>query len=262
MTTATVTRPRAKAAAPPDGVHRTKTHQYYFNGAGPWPGVTSITKVLDAPALDQLEDGPGRAGGDRQRRAADRGPRGRQGRRGGEVPHDPVDHGDGPRLADPRRIEPILRREPRDDRPARRGGGRRGPRLAQRAGPRARPPAARGRGVPDQRDARLRRDAATSSPSSTARSGCSTGRPGRRSPGPTARCTATTGSSWRPTPTPSSSPGSATRSGTRCRPITRFGIVHVTDGGTRLYEADVTARDWIAFRACLALHAWAKEKAA
>lgn len=24
---------------------------YYFNGAGPLPGVTSITKVLDAPAL-------------------------------------------------------------------------------------------------------------------------------------------------------------------------------------------------------------------
>jgi len=44
--------------------------------------------------------------------------------------------------------------------------------------------------------------------------------------------------------------------------ITRYGIVHVTDGGTRLYEAAVTPRDWIAFRACLALHAWAKEKAA
>ena len=32
--------------------------------------------------------------------------------------------------------------------------------------------------------------------------------------------------------------------------------------GTRLYEATVTPRDWIAFRACLVLHAWAKEKAA
>jgi len=45
-------------------------------------------------------------------------------------------------------------------------------------------------------------------------------------------------------------------------PITGYGLVHVTDGGTRLYEAAVTPRDWIAFRACLALHAWAKEKAA
>jgi hypothetical protein len=44
--------------------------------------------------------------------------------------------------------------------------------------------------------------------------------------------------------------------------ITRHGIVHVTDGGTRLYEAAVTPRDWIAFRACLALHRWSKEKAA
>ena len=48
MTAATATRtPKTPIA----GVHRTKTHQYYFNGQGPWPGVTSITKVLDAPAL-------------------------------------------------------------------------------------------------------------------------------------------------------------------------------------------------------------------
>lgn len=43
MTTSVATRPT--------GVVRTKTHQYYFCGRGPWPGVTSITKVLDAPAL-------------------------------------------------------------------------------------------------------------------------------------------------------------------------------------------------------------------
>jgi hypothetical protein len=47
MTTATAPRPKT----PVLGVHRTKTHQYYFSGAGPWPGVTSVTKVLDAPAL-------------------------------------------------------------------------------------------------------------------------------------------------------------------------------------------------------------------
>ena len=33
------------------GPHRTKNHLYYFSGQGPWPGVTTITKVLDAPAL-------------------------------------------------------------------------------------------------------------------------------------------------------------------------------------------------------------------
>jgi hypothetical protein len=38
--------------------------------------------------------------------------------------------------------------------------------------------------------------------------------------------------------------------------IDRFGIVHVTDAGTRLYEANVTGDDWIAFRACLRLHQW------
>ena len=45
-------------------------------------------------------------------------------------------------------------------------------------------------------------------------------------------------------------------------PITRYGIVHATDGGTRLYEAAVTTRGWFAFLACLALHAWTKDRAA
>jgi hypothetical protein len=45
-------------------------------------------------------------------------------------------------------------------------------------------------------------------------------------------------------------------------PITRYGIVHVTDAGTRLYPADVTEADWTAFRACLWLHGWRKGRAA
>ena len=40
--------------------------------------------------------------------------------------------------------------------------------------------------------------------------------------------------------------------------ITRMGIVHVTDAGTRLYPAAVTDEDWRAFRACLALYGWRK----
>lgn len=40
--------------------------------------------------------------------------------------------------------------------------------------------------------------------------------------------------------------------------VQRYGVVHVTDGGTRLYEAEVTERDWIAFRACLNLYDWRK----
>jgi hypothetical protein len=42
--------------------------------------------------------------------------------------------------------------------------------------------------------------------------------------------------------------------------IRRFGVLHVTDGGTRLYDADVTDDDWIAFRACLRLHQWRSAK--
>lgn len=44
--------------------------------------------------------------------------------------------------------------------------------------------------------------------------------------------------------------------------ITRFGIVHVTDGGTRMYEADINERDWNAFRACLYVHQWQKDEKA
>lgn len=38
--------------------------------------------------------------------------------------------------------------------------------------------------------------------------------------------------------------------------ITRFGILHVTDYGTRLYPAEVTEDDWVTFRACLWIHRW------
>lgn len=38
--------------------------------------------------------------------------------------------------------------------------------------------------------------------------------------------------------------------------IERFGILHVTDGGTRLYPADVTEDDWTTFRACLWIYGW------
>ena len=41
----------AVAAKNTPGVVRTPRHLYYFNGAGPWPGVTTVTDVLDKPAL-------------------------------------------------------------------------------------------------------------------------------------------------------------------------------------------------------------------
>lgn len=43
-------------------------------------------------------------------------------------------------------------------------------------------------------------------------------------------------------------------------PITRYGIVHVTDAGTRLFSADVTEDDWTTFRACLWIHSWKRGK--
>jgi hypothetical protein len=43
---------------------------------------------------------------------------------------------------------------------------------------------------------------------------------------------------------------------------TKFGIVHVTADGSRLYPASVTDEDWEAFRACLRLYLWKGAKAA
>lgn len=47
----TITGPRRPTAGSQAGVVRTPRHEYFFNGAGPWPGVTTITDVLDKPAL-------------------------------------------------------------------------------------------------------------------------------------------------------------------------------------------------------------------
>ncbi|MCX7336321.1 MAG: PD-(D/E)XK nuclease family protein [Hyphomicrobiales bacterium] len=44
-----MTAPKIATTAP--GVVRTPRHLYYFNGSGPWPGVTTVTDILDKPAL-------------------------------------------------------------------------------------------------------------------------------------------------------------------------------------------------------------------
>lgn len=49
--TATATRSSIRSAPDGIGAVRTKNHLYYFNGQGPWPGVTTVTDVLDKPAL-------------------------------------------------------------------------------------------------------------------------------------------------------------------------------------------------------------------
>jgi hypothetical protein len=44
-------------------------------------------------------------------------------------------------------------------------------------------------------------------------------------------------------------------------PIDRYGIVHVTAEGTRLVEAKVSAGDWDVFLACRAIYGWKRETA-
>jgi len=36
---------------PTIGLYRNPKHQYFFNGAGPFPGVTSVIRVIDKPAI-------------------------------------------------------------------------------------------------------------------------------------------------------------------------------------------------------------------
>ncbi len=249
----------ARAATRPTGVHRTKTHLYYFNGAGPWPGVTSITKVLDAPALTywKMNQVAQTAIASAERLIEDR----EAGKVDAAVKYlttlstSAMDRGSRIHSS----IEQILRREtvtidPRDE-PAVAGARAwlneqvrdHGLRLveveafllhetlgyggtldliAELDGEIWLLDWKTGNSVasPDgevYRDHRLQL-AAYSNAEFVAR----INDPERH-------------------PLPA---------------ITRYGIVHVTDGGTRLYEAMVTPRYWLAFRACLALYAWTKDK--
>jgi len=261
MTTAAVTRPRAKAAAPAEGVVRTARHLYYFNGQGPWPGVTSITRVLDAPALTNWKLG------EVARSAVENAERLIEDREAGKtdaavkylttLSTSAMDRGS--RIHG--NIESILRREPftPDPRDADAVAGARAW-LNQQA---------REHGLrPLEVEAFLLHE--------TLGYG-----------GTCDLIAELDGEVWLldwKTGSSVATPDGAVYRDHRlqlaayanaefiARPndparyelpaITRYGIVHVTDGGTRLYEAEVTSRDWIAFRACLALHAWAKEKAA
>src|SRR5688572_29161410 len=41
----------AAMSVPTIGLHRTPKHEYYFNGDGPYPGVTAVLGIIDKPAL-------------------------------------------------------------------------------------------------------------------------------------------------------------------------------------------------------------------
>lgn len=253
--TATATR---KLTAPVEGVFRTARHLYYFNGEGPWPGVTTVTGVLDAPALtnwkleqvallalekaEQLVDDrdSGRAeaavkylvAGNTT--ARDRGSRIHGtleaiARRWQNVAVDPRD---APAIEGARawlnehRVRPIEVEAFLLNTTA--GYGGTCDLIAEIDGEVWLLDWKTGKSVatPDGRvydDMRLQL-AAYSRAEFIAR----VADPKRH-------------------PLPA---------------ITRFGILHVTDGGTRLYPADVTDDDWTTFRACLWIHGWRKAKAA
>ncbi len=261
MTTATAPSTRAKATPPPAGVHRTKTHQYYFNGAGPWPGVTSVTKVLDAPALTgwKINQVAQAAIAGAERLIEDR----EAGKVDAAVKYlttlstTAMDRGSRIHAA----IEQVLRREPAtiDPRDEAAVAGARAW-LNQQAREHGLRPLeveavlideAHGYGGTCDLIAELDGEVWLLD----WKTGSSVATPD--------------GTVYRDHRLQLAAYANAqfiAREADPARyelpPITRYGLVHVTDGGTRLYEAIVTPRDWIAFRACLALHAWAKEKAA
>ena len=254
----TAPRKRAAPRVAAVGVHRTATHLYYFNGAGPWPGVTTVTKVLDAPALTYWKMGQvaesaianaerliedretGKAEAAKKwllilpTTAMDRGSRIHQVlefilRRATNVPVEPADANAvaGARLwlnehkVKPLEVEAFLINETLEF-------GGTCDLIAEidgvvwlldwKTGGSVTQPDGT---VYDEMRLQL---AAYAHAEFIARPGDPERHP---------------------------VPG-----------IERYGILHVTDGGTRLYEAEVTEEDWIAFRACLRLWQWRKAKSA
>ncbi len=243
------------------GVHRTKSHLYYFNGAGPWPGVTTITKVLDAPALTRwkLEQVALSAIESAERLVVDR----EAGKTDAAIKYlttlstSAMDRGQRIHAS----IESVLRREPV---------------------------------VVDPRDEAAVAGARTWLNQQVAENGL---RPLEVEAylinetlgyGGTLDLIAEIGGEvwlldWK-TGKSVAWPSGAVYEDHRLQlaayanaefiarlgdperhqlpEITRYGIVHVTDGGTRLYPAEVTEADWITFRACLWIHGWRKARAA
>jgi hypothetical protein len=255
--TEVATLPRRRAATPQVGVVRTKTHVYYFNGAGPWPGVTSVTKVLDAPALTRwkMNQVAQLAITDAERLIADRD----AGRTEAAVKYlttlstSAMDRGSRIHAA----IEQILRHEPLtpDPRDVPAIEGARAWLNDQAIGHGLRPLEVEAfllhetLGFGGTCDLIAEIDGEVwlldwKTGSSVATPDGTVYRDHRL------QLAAYANSEFIARPNdPDKHPVPA---------VTRYGIVHVTDGGTRLYEAEVTPRDWIAFRACLALHSWAK----
>jgi hypothetical protein len=253
MTVATTATHQTPAVA--QGVVRTARHLYYFNGQGPWPGVTSITKVIDAPALTNWKLG------EVARSAVENAERLIEDREAGKTDAavkylttlSTSAMNRGQRIHS--NIESILRREPftPDQRDADAVAGARAWLNQQQEEHGLRPleveafliNEALGYGGTLDLIAELdgeiwlldwKTGKSVAWPDGRVHSDHRLQLAGYANAGFIARIA---DPERYPLPV-----------------VTRFGIVHVTDGGTRLYEADVTERDWIAFRACLNLWDW------
>jgi hypothetical protein len=244
----------ARPAVPSVGVHRTPNHQYYFDGRGPWPGVTTIVKVLESPALTNWKR-------EQVARAA--------------VRHATRLVDDASAGNEDAAVAFLLRtRTPGDD--ARDRGTRIHTALQgilERTTPRVEVrdvPAVRGarawlnehKVVPIEIEAFLLNE--TLGYGGTCdlvawiggevwlldwkTSGSVADRSGRVYDDMRLQLAAYSHAEF------VAKPADSTRYPMPA--ITRYGILHVTDAGTRLYAADVTDADWTAFRACLWLHGW------
>ncbi len=253
----TATKPRAiKLANPTVGVVRTPRHLYYFNGAGPWPGVTTVTDVLDKPALTkwhrtQVAEA---AIANAERLLADR----EAGNQEAAVAYLLAVRTEG--TAGRERgsrihavLESVLRREPvvvePQDRPAVECA------RAWLNEQQVRPIEVEAFRIHETLGYGGTCDLIAEIDGETWLLDWKTSKSVAWSSGVVyvdlklqlaayarAEFIAKAGDATRyPIP-----------------PITRTGIVHVTDAGTRLYPADVTEADWNAFRACLYLHGWKK----
>ncbi len=261
MTTPTATRRRPAAATPTEGVYRTPRHLYFFNGRGPWPGVTTITKVLDAPALTwwKLDQVARSAIEHAERLVADReaGKTDAAAKWLTTLSTDAMDRGSRIHGS----IESILRHEPAaiDPRDEAAVAGARAWLNQQAKEHGFRPLAVEAFLINESLGFGGTLDLVAELDGEVWLLDWKTGKSVASPAGEVYRDHRLQLAAYAHAEF-IAKPGDPERY--PIPPITRHGIVHVTDGGTRLYPASVTDRDWIAFRACLALHAWAKEKAA
>jgi hypothetical protein len=252
---------RSPAATRAEGVVRTARHLYYFNGAGPWPGVTSITRVLDAPALTnwKLGEVARSAIENAERLVADR----EAGKVDAAVKYlttlssSAMDRGSRIHA----NIESILRRESftPDPRDADAVAGARAWLNQQAKEHGLRPLEVEAFLIHETLGYGGTLDLIAELDGEVWLLDWKTGKSVATPDGTVYRDHRLQLAAY-------ANAEFIARVNDPVRyalpAITRYGLVHVTDGGTRLYEAAVTPRDWIAFRAALNLYAWTKDRAA